>query len=284
MGQQGIIPMLLRLLICNQESIVYETTLLAISVLVGGNEELQDTILKYMEDQLDSDWFLNLRNTIRKIANEVKDLQILSQNEEFRTFVKSSLKHYSFFLNRLFRFLQLLCEGHHSGLQNYLRVQKANIKSYDLIAESVSTIEMFSEHNFDNYVIKVIIQVYISLTEFIQGPCKDNQLGLLSTKLCERSNMILSFSLKNVKEDLIVELHEETLLTLLSLLEGMTSTLIPEHLIRTLDFKLLRKNLDKLENKFEENKKLSHRYFVLLKTLMDYEIGKKKKRKKYFNC
>ena len=271
LGRQGIIPMLLRLLVCDQESIVYETTLLAISVLVGGNEELQNKILVYMEENLDSDWFLNLRNTIRKIANEIKEIQVLSQNEEKSV---ENLKYYCHFLNRIFRFLQLLCEGHHSGLQNYLRVQKSNIKSYDLIAESVSTIEIFSEQNYDNYMIKAIIQMYISLTEFIQGPCEDNQLGLLSTKLCERSNLILSFPLTNLKsEKHKINLHEETLLTLLSLLEGMSSNLVPEHLIRTLDFKLLRKNLDNLEGKFDVNKKLAHRYFVLMKTLLDFETG-----------
>ncbi|TNN69667.1 Ryanodine receptor 2 [Liparis tanakae] len=87
----------------------------------------------------------------------------------------------------LFRFLQLLCEGHNSDFQNYLRTQTGNNTTVNIIIttvdyllrvqESISdfywfysgkdVIDAHGQQNFSK-AIEVAKQVFNSLTEYIQ--------------------------------------------------------------------------------------------------------------------
>lgn len=83
----------------------------------------------------------------------------------------------------ILRFLQLLCENHNNILQNYLRTQNAR-PDYNLVAEALTFLDTIcgstkgslgvfgeiGEHNFS-----LITQALITLTEFCQGPCHENQ-------------------------------------------------------------------------------------------------------------
>ena len=87
----------------------------------------------------------------------------------------------------LFRFLQLLCEGHNLSFQNYLRTQAGNTTTVNIIVctvdyllrlqESISdfywhytdylTIDLSGRENFLK-AFKVAKQVFRTLTEYIQ--------------------------------------------------------------------------------------------------------------------
>lgn len=96
-------------------------------------------------------------------------------------------------------------------LQNYLRSQTNNIKSYlkflvfdfsisykrnsdtvryDLISETAAFLEAL-EREIDATNIDIAIQLFTTLTEYCQGPCPENQSALIRTKLCESVNWIL---------------------------------------------------------------------------------------------
>lgn len=84
----------------------------------------------------------------------------------------------------ILRFLQLLCENHNNVLQNFLRTQNSR-PDYNLVAETLTFLDticgstkgslgVFGEigqHNFS-----LITQTLITLTEFCQGPCHENQV------------------------------------------------------------------------------------------------------------
>ena len=91
------------------------------------------------------------------------------------------------FTKSLFRFLQLLCEGHNADFQNYLRTQAGNTTTVNIVIttvdyllrlqESISdfywhytdyqTIDIQGRENFLK-AFKVAKQVFRSLTEYIQ--------------------------------------------------------------------------------------------------------------------
>ncbi|KAK7820064.1 hypothetical protein U0070_022596, partial [Myodes glareolus] len=87
----------------------------------------------------------------------------------------------------LFRFLQLLCEGHNSDFQNYLRTQTGNNTTVNIIISTVDYLLRVQESISDFYwyysgkdiideqgqrnfskAIQVAKQVFNTLTEYIQ--------------------------------------------------------------------------------------------------------------------
>jgi hypothetical protein len=88
------------------------------------------------------------------------------------------------------RFLQLLCENHNSNLQNYLRVQKNNKNSYNLVCETLQFLDSICGStsgglgllglwiNEDN--VHLINQTLQTLTEYCQGPCRENQYSIIN--------------------------------------------------------------------------------------------------------
>ncbi|VDK41879.1 unnamed protein product [Anisakis simplex] len=91
----------------------------------------------------------------------------------------------------ILRFLQLLCENHNALLQNFLRSQGSR-QNYNLVDETLMFLDVvcgstkgksdasfagslgvfgeIGEHNFS-----LITQTLVTLTEFCQGPCHENQ-------------------------------------------------------------------------------------------------------------
>jgi hypothetical protein len=185
-------------------------------------------------------------------------------------------------ITEILRFLQLLCEGHNLVMQNHLRLQVNNIQSYDLISETAACLESL-ESSIDNTNIEVTHQLFRTLTEYCQGPCPENQLALIQTKLCESINSIMRHC-KNIQVDPtdVSKLKEYMLTTLLSLLEGNTSPLIPRHMLYALNFKYIEEDLKELVEKVrnmhnqsdaldESEVELGFLCFFLLCTLDDYD-------------
>ena len=90
----------------------------------------------------------------------------------------------------ILRFLQLLCENHNANLQNYLRVQKNNKNSYNLVCETLQFLDCICGSttgglgllglwiNEDN--VHLINQTLQTLTEYCQGPCRENQHSIIN--------------------------------------------------------------------------------------------------------
>ncbi|GFR86965.1 ryanodine receptor 44F, partial [Elysia marginata] len=151
---------------------------------------------------------------------------------------------------KIFRFLQLLCEGHNLEFQNYLRTQAGNTTTVNIIICTVDYLLRLQESIMDFYwhysgkdvidkagkenflrAIMVAAQVFNSLTEYIQGPCSLNQLALAHSRLWDAVGGFLYIfahmqdKLSKDPEQLellreFMKLQKEMMIMLLSMLEG----------------------------------------------------------------
>uniref|UniRef100_A0A3Q3W2P9 Uncharacterized protein n=1 Tax=Mola mola TaxID=94237 RepID=A0A3Q3W2P9_MOLML len=150
----------------------------------------------------------------------------------------------------LFRFLQLLCEGHNSDFQNYLRTQTGNNTTVNIIISTVDYLlrvqesisdffwyysgkDMIDVHGQNSFTkaIEVAKQVFNTLTEYIQGPCTGNQQSLAHSRLWDAvvgflhvfANMQMKLSQDSRQIELLKELmdlQKDMVIFLLSMLEG----------------------------------------------------------------
>ncbi|KAK8772574.1 hypothetical protein V5799_024184 [Amblyomma americanum] len=158
--------------------------------------------------------------------------------------------HDADFTCALFRFLQLLCEGHNLEFQNYLRTQAGNTTTVNVVISTVdyllrlqesimdfywhySSKEVIDQPGKDNFcrAITVAKQVFNTLTEFIQGPCSLNQQALAHSRLWDAvggflflfAHMQDKLSKNSSQLDLLKELlqlQQEMVIMMLSMLEG----------------------------------------------------------------
>ncbi|XP_010122362.1 PREDICTED: ryanodine receptor 3-like, partial [Chlamydotis macqueenii] len=154
------------------------------------------------------------------------------------------------FTRDLFRFLQLLCEGHNNDFQNYLRTQMGNTTTVNIIISTVDYLLRLQESISDFYwyysgkdvidesgqrnfskALAVTKQIFNSLTEYIQGPCIGNQQSLAHSRLWDAvvgflhvfANMQMKLSQDSAQIELLKELLDllkDMVVMLLSLLEG----------------------------------------------------------------
>lgn len=93
---------------------------------------------------------------------------------------KANAKQQSVFkCMRLLRFLQLLTEGHHTELQNYLREQtlsngNVNQRSFDFISYISQMMSSYEKQFVNCYSCEFGMQLIDTLIEVVQGPCKEN--------------------------------------------------------------------------------------------------------------
>lgn len=151
----------------------------------------------------------------------------------------------------LFRFLQLLCEGHNEDFQNYLRTQVGNNTSVNIVISTVDYLLRLQESVSDFYwyysskdqiddqgkehfssAIEMAKQVFNSLTEYIQGPCFLNQSSLAHSRLWDAVvgfwHVFAQLQSKLSKDSgnslnllsALLDLQQDMIVMLLSMLEG----------------------------------------------------------------
>uniref|UniRef100_A0A915CQ64 Inositol 1,4,5-trisphosphate receptor n=1 Tax=Ditylenchus dipsaci TaxID=166011 RepID=A0A915CQ64_9BILA len=147
----------------------------------------------------------------------------------------------------ILRFLQLLCENHNSLLQNFLRTQR-NRPDYNLVAETLLFLDTIcgstkgslgvfgeiGEHNFS-----LICQTLITLTEFCQGPCHENQ-NTLAMHESNGLDIIISLVLNEIKPladehmDLALEIKSNASKLLLAVMESRHDSENAERVLRNM--------------------------------------------------
>jgi len=91
---------------------------------------------------------------------------------------------------RILRFLQLLVEGHYTPLQEHMREQRMsdgqiNPKSFDFVGFISTMLGVFEKQYVNCYSCEMGYQMIDTLIELIQGPCKENQRTLVSSKVID---------------------------------------------------------------------------------------------------
>ncbi|CAO2626134.1 Ryanodine receptor 1 [Lemmus lemmus] len=242
-------------------SMVSSTLKLGISILNGGNAEVQQKMLDYLKDKKEVGFFQSIQALMQTCS--VLDLNAFERqnkaeglgmvNEDGTVINRQNGEKVMAddeFTQDLFRFLQLLCEGHNNDFQNYLRTQTGNTTTINIIIctvdyllrlqESISdfywyysgkdVIDEQGKRNFSK-AMSVAKQVFNSLTEYIQGPCTGNQQSLAHSRLWDAvvgflhvfAHMMMKLAQDSSQIELLKELldlQKDMVVMLLSLLEG----------------------------------------------------------------
>uniref|UniRef100_A0A7N8YKL7 Ryanodine receptor 3 n=1 Tax=Mastacembelus armatus TaxID=205130 RepID=A0A7N8YKL7_9TELE len=231
------------------------TLKLGISILNGGNVQVQQKMLDYLKEKRDASFFKSLSGLMQSCSvldlnaferqNKAEGLGMVTEEGS-----SSKVLQNDEFTKDLFRFLQLLCEGHNGDFQNYLRTQTGNTTTVNIIISTVDYLLRLQESISDFYwyysgkdiidetgkinfskALSVAKQIFNSLTEYIQGPCIGNQQSLAHSRLWDAvvgflhvfANMQMKLSQDASQIELLKELmdlQKDMVVMLLSLLEG----------------------------------------------------------------
>ncbi|KAF7669099.1 hypothetical protein LDENG_00247690 [Lucifuga dentata] len=236
-------------------SMLAPTLKLGIAVLNGGNTSVQKKMLDYLREKRDVGFFQSMAGLLQSCS--VLDLNVFERQNKAEglgmamdeSSGEKMMPHKDLTCD-LFRFLQLLCEGHNSEFQNYLRTQTGNNTTVNIIISTVdyllrvqesisdfywyysgkNMIDIHGQHNFSS-AIKVAKQVFNTLTEYIQGPCTGNQQSLAHSRLWDAvvgflhvfAHMQMKLSRDARQIELLKEfmdLQKDMIVLLLSMLEG----------------------------------------------------------------
>uniref|UniRef100_A0A8C8ECH2 Ryanodine receptor 3 n=1 Tax=Otus sunia TaxID=257818 RepID=A0A8C8ECH2_9STRI len=234
---------------------VVETLKLGIAILNGGNTIVQQKMLDYLKEKKDAGFFQSLSGLMQSCS--VLDLNAFERQNKAEGLgmvteegTREKVLQHDEFTRDLFRFLQLLCEGHNNDFQNYLRTQMGNTTTVNIIISTVDYLLRLQESISDFYwyysgkdfidesgqrnfskALAVTKQIFNSLTEYIQGPCIGNQQSLAHSRLWDAvvgflhvfANMQMKLSQDSSQIELLKELLDllkDMVVMLLSLLEG----------------------------------------------------------------
>ncbi|TWW74756.1 Ryanodine receptor 1 [Takifugu flavidus] len=138
---RGAAEMVLQMIsACKGETgpMVTTTLKLGISILNGGNSEVQRKMLEYLKDKKDVGFFLSVQALMQTCSvldlnaferqNKAEGLGMVSEEGTSEKVMADDE-----FTCDLFRFLQLLCEGHNNDFQNYLRTQIGSTTTINII-------------------------------------------------------------------------------------------------------------------------------------------------------
>ncbi|XP_069340687.1 ryanodine receptor 2 [Eulemur rufifrons] len=234
---------------------VAATLKLGIAILNGGNSTVQQKMLDYLKEKKDVGFFQSLAGLMLSCSvldlnaferqNKAEGLGMVTEEGSGEKVLQDDE-----FTCDLFRFLQLLCEGHNSDFQNYLRTQTGNNTTVNIIISTVDYLLRVQESISDFYwyysgkdvideqgqrnfskAIQVAKQVFNTLTEYIQGPCTGNQQSLAHSRLWDAvvgflhvfAHMQMKLSQDSSQIELLKELmdlQKDMVVMLLSMLEG----------------------------------------------------------------
>ncbi|KAF5904193.1 ryanodine receptor 2-like, partial [Clarias magur] len=234
---------------------VESTLKLGIAILNGGNTDVQQKMLDYLREKRDVGFFHSLASLIQSCS--VLDLNAFERQmkaEGLGTAAEGNAGEKVMadepLTCDLFRFLQLLCEGHNADFQNYLRTQTGNNTTVNIVISTVDYLlrlqesisdfywyysgkDVIDEHGQRNFskAIRVAKQVFNTLTEYIQGPCTGNQQSLAHSRLWDAvvgflhvfAHMQMKISQDSSQIELLKELMDllkDMVVMLLSMLEG----------------------------------------------------------------
>lgn len=254
----------------HQTSMILKTLKLGISILRGGNVDVQRRMLKHLKDRKDVGFFTSIQSLMNSCS--VLNLDAFERNQKaealgVRSEGTASEKNMydAEFTCKLFRFFQLLCEGHNLEFQNYLRTQAGNTTTVNVVISTVDYLLRLQESIMDFYwhysskdvidpsgtenfikAFKIAKQVFSTLTESIQGPCPQNQQALAHSRLWHAVGGFL-FLFAHMQDKLsrnssqlgllieLLDLQKEMVIMMLSMLEGnVVNGTIGKQMVETL--------------------------------------------------
>ena len=304
LSAKGASQMLVNLInrFCNKESIFAEIVSFGINLLEGGNLNVQNQLFTILEKGSDSrSFFEAMFNALQEFQLERKssivgDTYVITDDDEkahgSESFLETEERNTSqeMFVELILRFLQLLCEHHHTEWQNLLRCP-INSANFNLVSVSMALFESVCGSTLGNPElmgllitesnVHVINQLLRTMTEFCQGPCQENQscialhessgLSILSSILFHD---ILPLSSKRM--DLVLELKNNVCKLILAVMESRVNEVdsVVEKITLNFEPRRLHKLSLELYSSSTEHQRpvsfrdLGHNMYVLYKQLL----------------
>jgi len=241
--------------------IVMDAIDLGITLLLGGNADVQDGFYKASRKKGASNFFRKIDELLQQSFDEMKaggrdpaDLQgnlkeadgekdgegggdseeTPGGEEEDEEDLWGDEEDDGFDENKnatiVFRFMQLLCEGHNGKCQRMMQAQTAQHVSFDLVQKTLLITRLLlcdMSADLDEDRMECACQALDTLTEVIQGPCASAQRALMDAKVLDVCTQIMADPFDLAFEDpdhpLIMDVKEKTITLLISLLEGVSS-------------------------------------------------------------
>ena len=148
--------------------LLFEFFEFGISLLEGGNQNVQKAIFKFCTVHTESEvMFAKFHSIIYEQIEYIK--KKADQKKEYYTTLEleQSYRLKSIILERLLRFLQLFTEGHYLDLQNYLRHQTNSRNRYNFVEAVTELLKTYYSNlvqaNYEN-----IVKCIDTLNEFVQ--------------------------------------------------------------------------------------------------------------------
>ncbi|KAH3769470.1 hypothetical protein DPMN_170739 [Dreissena polymorpha] len=132
--------------------------------------------------------------------------------------------------------LARICDGQHVGLQNYLREQPDNVKSFNIIGETAQFLNVVYS-SINSRTVDLVIQLFSTLNEFCSGN-QENREVIYNKKAIDYINFILrAGEIADCPPEKVLELRESIAGLILSLIEenGPAATQVAKEVTDTLD-------------------------------------------------
>jgi len=236
----GVPKLVLKLLsVPHLDNEVQNNTLdLGITLLEGTEADLktiQKTFISLLENNEVKGFAKNISHILRQEASRMRQrARFYKSVRKNSTITDSGLRKWArkqkfedSGMKKLLRFLQLLCEGHNSELQNYLRSQRtATDFSFNIVNDTAELLnplhELLNIFYEDSRLTDITQQLFATLSEYCEGPCKENQQALaLSTDLPRMMSSILQLEDKK-QSQVNLKIESSCLGTIISILEGVS--------------------------------------------------------------
>eukprot|EP01065_Artemidia_motanka_P024730 TRINITY_DN29632_c0_g1_i1.p1 TRINITY_DN29632_c0_g1~~TRINITY_DN29632_c0_g1_i1.p1 ORF type:complete len:2468 (+),score=1021.49 TRINITY_DN29632_c0_g1_i1:953-7405(+) len=267
----GITALMTQMIESPKEEVVAEALQFGHALLEGGNKKVQTKMQNYFLSLNDEAFFTCIKDRIQRAVGMIKaqeqgadkksqrprDEGLDGPAEETRPVPTDQNLRYKgndlHHLQSTLRLLQLFCEGHNLELQDYLRQQADNVRSCNLVKETLIALShLLSVEHFDDFFYEQVKQAINSLTEYCQGPCAENQKVLMANNITERVNEVLSLPMlvldadrkPVIEDDMKDEMRTDAFTLLLSVLEGVEEPEFPKRMVRALKCDQLERLLD----------------------------------------
>ncbi|GFO23772.1 inositol 1,4,5-trisphosphate receptor type 3-like isoform x9 [Plakobranchus ocellatus] len=93
------------------------------------------------------------------------------------------------YIELVLKLLARICDGQHSGLQNYLREQPDNVKSFNIVGETAQFLNVVYT-TINSTTVDLVIQLFDTLNEFCSGN-QENRVVVYDMKAIDYINFIL---------------------------------------------------------------------------------------------
>ncbi|CDW52771.1 inositol 1,4,5 trisphosphate receptor type 1 [Trichuris trichiura] len=150
-------------------------------------------------------------------------------------------------MGSILRLLQLMCENHNRDMQNFLRTQQ-NRTNYDLVIGTLTFLDTICGstsgslgllNEINEYNVSLVNRALISLTEYCQGPCHENQ-NAIAMHESNGLDIVISLVLNEIKPlaeksiHLALEVKSNASKLLLAILESRCDGDNAERIIRNM--------------------------------------------------